>query len=424
LELTVTRLRCLIVDDDGAKCTKLTSALELEVGVAGIEIQVRGSAYEATVALRADFFDLMIVDLNLPTRPGDTPMSDGGIRLLRQISRGTAGIKRPLFIVGVTAFSDLAEGALSEFRKHGWALLEYSHDSTSWEEAIVNQCKHITECKARIESHATASRADICIITAIHNVELQAVLDLPLGFTSFADAGDETRYSQGTLTAPDRPLRVVVCAATEMGNPSSAVLTTKVLSKFRPRVCVMAGICAGIDAEIGDIAIAEFSLHHESGKWKQTDEGESVFRPQPRYQAASDRILEAVRRFSVDHQEQILSLPAHWRDRRTGRNVEVRVGPVASGAAVVEDQTIVDGLLFRDRKLVALEMESYGFYLSGRHSIEPKPEFIMIKGICDKAKPPKTDDFQKYAAYLSARFIYEFLKTEVLFDGGLFSETE
>lgn len=415
------KLRCLIVDDDPAKCERLKNALELEVGETGILVQSLGSVYEATALLRAHFFDLLIVDLNLPTRPGDEPRSDGGIRLLRQVSRGTAGLKQPFFIIGVTAFTDLAESSLAEFRKHGWALLEYSHDSVSWEDAIVNQSKHITECKKRIQNEFVQNQSDVCIVTALPEIELEAVLSLPATFRSFADPGDETRYSEATFDFQGRPLRVVACSAREMGNASSAALASKILMKFRPRICFLAGICAGIDAEIGDIVVAEFSLHYESGKWKQSEGGESIFRPQPRYQAASDRLLEAVRRFGVEHPDKVLALPARWKGSKTGKSPQVKIGPVASGAAVIEDQGIVNGLLYRDRKLVGLEMESYGFYLAARHSTAPKSEFIMIKGACDKASPPKTDGFQTYAAYLSAHFIYEFIEHEMKFDGGLFS---
>jgi nucleoside phosphorylase len=145
-----------------------------------------------------------------------------------------------------------------------------------------------------------------------------------------------------------------------------------------------------------------------------------VFRPAPKYQPASDRVLEAIRRFTVDRPGEILALPALWRGSKIARSPVVIVGPVASGAAVVENQTLVNGLLFRDRKLVALEMESYGFYLSARHSVEPKSQFVMIKGACDKASPQKTDGFQAYAAFISAQLIYRFIVSEMSFEGGLF----
>ena len=79
---------------------------------------------------------------------------------------------------------------------------------------------------------------------------------------------------------------------------------------------------------------------------------------------------------------------------------------------MVENRTIVDNLKFRDRKLVALEMESYGFYIAGRNCGLPKTEFVMVKGVCDSATPPKTDKFQKYAAFVSAQFIHNFILAE------------
>ena len=196
-------------------------------------------------------------------------------------------------------------------------------------------------------------------------------------------------------------------------------MASKLVLQFRPKVLLLCGICAGIAARIGDIVIAEFSLHHDAGKWTEGDGGETVFRPQPRYREAGTRILESIRRYALQHKASILSLPSTWQGNLPPTSPEVHIGPVASGAAVVENKEIVRDLKFRDRKLIGLEMESYGFYLGAAKAASTLSQCIMIKGVCDAASPPKTDEYQKYAAFLSANFVDGFLRVEMSVVGGL-----
>ena len=62
----------------------------------------------------------------------------------------------------------------------------------------------------------------------------------------------------------------------------------------------------------------------------------------------------------------------------------------------------------QNRKVIAIEMEAYGVYLACRTSATPRPKCFAAKAVCDFGTPPKTDEHQRYAAYTSASFIYEF----------------
>lgn len=417
----LTTLQCLVVDDDETKRARISQALIAEIGGHAVQVAFAASAHEAVELLRLHAYDLFVVDVNLPLRAGEPPSRDGGTKLLKQIGRATGSLIRPAFVVGITGFSDLAAAATPEFTAHGWALLSYSPESAVWEEALATHCQHIYSYKSRIDATSGGHAADICLLTALADTELEAVRNLPCDFKTVIHPRDQARYFEGQIRGEGRSLRVVATSAVEMGNAAIAAAASKAVALYRPKVCVMVGICAGIEASIGDLAVADFSLHYESGKYKEGEEGEAVFHPQPLYQPSSERLLEAVRRYKLDHASQILALPAFWPADKPANGPVVHVGPVASGAAVVENKAMVADLKFRDRKLIGLEMESYGFYHACRHSVQPKPEFIMIKGVCDKAKPPKVNKYQRYSAFLSARFAYELLLAELLVPGGLFS---
>lgn len=84
------------------------------------------------------------------------------------------------------------------------------------------------------------------------------------------------------------------------------------------------------------------------------------------------------------------------------------VGPMASGAAVIEHEGKIQEIKERNRKVIGVEMETYGVYLAARVAPEPRPLVFSVKSVCDFAKPPKTDEHQRYAAFTSARFIFDF----------------
>jgi nucleoside phosphorylase len=65
------------------------------------------------------------------------------------------------------------------------------------------------------------------------------------------------------------------------------------------------------------------------------------------------------------------------------------------------------------RKLLGIEMESYGVLAAAEESPRPQPIAFAIKSVCDFADLEKSDSFQHYAAYTSAevlrRLVEEYL---------------
>jgi nucleoside phosphorylase len=60
------------------------------------------------------------------------------------------------------------------------------------------------------------------------------------------------------------------------------------------------------------------------------------------------------------------------------------------------------------RKVVGLEMEAYAIFQAAHLAREPRPKVLIAKSVSDFANSRKNDDAQQYAAFTSARFIYEF----------------
>ena len=79
------------------------------------------------------------------------------------------------------------------------------------------------------------------------------------------------------------------------------------------------------------------------------------------------------------------------------------------GSAVLADSGVVERVEAQNRKLRAIEMESYGLLLAGSYAASPRPLCIVAKSVCDFADSRKGDDYQEYASYTSARAIDLFL---------------
>lgn len=256
---------------------------------------------------------------------------------------------------------------------------------------------------------------DIAIVCALQKPELDAVLRQPLGWRPEARAGDPVTFHHGVLDGPTRSLSVVAAGASQMGMPASAILATRLIHRFQPKIVAMVGIAAGARGKaqgFGDILVPDCLFDYGSGKTRQQD-GRVEFAPDPNPLALDSvlkgRIGEWRRRGDV-----LREIEAGWPHARPKTALQMHVGPLGSGSQVLGERSRVKETLRHWRKLVGVEMEAYGVHLAADSAVRPAPMFICAKSICDFASGKK-DDWQEYAAYTSTAFLLRFLTEE--FDG-------
>lgn len=253
---------------------------------------------------------------------------------------------------------------------------------------------------------------DVAIICALHKLELDNVLKKGQWESrSFAD--DPNSYQVTTYTtAKGNILRVVAAAPTQMGMPASAVLATKMILRFRPKLVAMVGIAAGAKSDkqgYGDILAPNQTFDYGAGKYILTD-GKIKF--EPGYEPI--RISEALRdRLShwSSRRTHLDDISNHWPIASQQTRLAIHVGPLGSGAAVIDVKQPVQDILEHWRKLIGIEMEAYAVHLACENAARPKPEFLCMKSICDFATD-KIDLWRDYAAYTSAELFYRFLTEE------------
>lgn len=397
-------MRVVIIDDDEHKQSRISEVIESSVGNVQCIIDV-GRTVTNGVRLLESPCDLLILDVNLPLRPDTAPVRDGGIRLLKQINRGGPGLIRPTHIIGVTEYQELAEDGQAEFGQDAWQLLHCDPGANTWEEVVRNKVNHIA---AQTESLRRIPLADVAIVTALKDIEFEAVSRLPGPWNRTTIAGDDTIYYTTDWDVGGRRLRIVTAAAAEMGMAASASLVTKLLVHYRPRFLFMAGIAAGIEGNPGDILVADESWDYGSGKITADEEGRLRFRFGAKHIQLDVGLKEKVSHFVRDKKNVVHQIQSSWQGNPQEKLLQVRIGPFASGAAVVENDRVVEGIQDQDRKVIGFDMEAYGVFAAARFAPEPRPKCMVVKSLCDFGVPPKTDEWQRYAAYTSAAFVYEF----------------
>lgn len=260
---------------------------------------------------------------------------------------------------------------------------------------------------------------DIAVVCAVEDVEFKAVraLDWEWRIDDTSEADDSSSYFLGKVTTKKgRSLRAVAVAAPQMGMPAMAVLAMKVVSRYRPRILATVGIAAAVkpppSINFGDILFAELSWDYGSGKLTAID-GKVTLSPDPRSLAVEPMLRKQFVKLK-ENAAALASVKDQWPGNKPATSLSVHIGPIASGAAVVADSQIVSDILEQHRKLVGIEMEIYAIFYAATHSSEPRPTPLAIKSVCDYGDRNKSDTYQSYAAYTSARaldlFVREYLE--------------
>lgn len=257
---------------------------------------------------------------------------------------------------------------------------------------------------------------DIGIICALEFPEFEAVVNASGGETKWSELND-ARYSHvyrktELTTSTGEKLKVVGVTSTSMGLTAAAIATTQLAMQFKPRIIAMIGIAAGTNdgrMSFGDILIADPSIDYASGKISSTN-GKREFKPDPYPLGLSARLRSLLQRYRGDH-ELLLQIKKKWKGPIPSQKIQLHIGPVGAADQVIDDPSRITEIQLNWRKLIGVEMETYGVYRAAHESPEPKPRYVSFKSICDFAKM-KDDSWQQYAAFTAAEFALRFFENE------------
>lgn len=403
-------INILIVEDLAEKAAEVKTVC---LAATECTVVIADTVHAAGGHLKERQFDLMVLDVKLPMRSNDPPRSDAGEMLLQQM-KARREFKVPFHVIGLTAYEEALVTFKKMFEEFTWILIQYEPSSDLWKRQLTNWLQYAASAK-EIAEHRDYE-TDLAIITALPTPELDEVLRLDAKWERRRILGDDTAYYAGHLARGESRLTVVAAAAIQVGMAATLGVAMKVCQHFKPKYLAMTGIAAGVKGSFGEILVADRSWDYGSGKLSQSVDSSgnpcSVFEPAPTAIPMDAGILEKMRTFARDG-EFLKRIELGWPGTRAPDPLKITIGPIASGAAVVENRPLIESIQSHDRKLIGVEMEIYGLYLAARICPAPRPVAIAIKSICDFADLDKTDTYQRYAAYTSARCLEEFALAEL-----------
>jgi nucleoside phosphorylase len=266
----------------------------------------------------------------------------------------------------------------------------------------------------KVEEQAFGS--DVGIICALEYPEMAAITKAFGGASKWRETGSPRFahiYREIELrTAAGAMLKAIATTSMSMGLTAAAIATTQLVLQFRPRLVGMVGIAAGThsrDKAFGDVLVADPSVDYNSGK-VVFSKGIRDFEPDPYPIGLNPRLRSVLQKYRGNHPV-FLKIQSRWKGPKPATPNRLHVGPLGAADQVVDDATRIVEIQRNWRKLIGVEMETYGVYRACYEAPDPKPRFVSFKSVCDFAAN-KTDSWQDYAAFVAAEFSVEFLKTE------------
>ncbi|MFP3564583.1 hypothetical protein [Paraburkholderia sp. SIMBA_030] len=393
-------MRLLIVDDEYEKAIEISKVIATTGAQISIEHVTTSTA--ARRALRTGRFEFAVIDLNLPDAVGAPPTKDGGIALFDLLMMDERS-SLPTDVLFLSAKDDLISEAATLVIERGATLCRFGLDTDEWKHVLSGKLKLAAERARRAQLDRPP--VDVAVVTALISPELTAVLDLDYGWSEKRFPEDLTNYHFGSFDKEGQPVRVMAASAGRKGMPSSAALASKIVERFRPKYIVMLGICAGVRGKtgLGDVIVADPSWDCGSGKMSESEDGSPVFLAAP-YQKALNPVISQLALDLASKSATSKAITGAWNAPTPAGNLSIRVGPMASGAAVLAHGNAVLPITAQNRELLGVEMEAYAVMAAADYAVGPQPTPIAIKSVCDFADAQKSDDWQAYAAFTSARF--------------------
>jgi nucleoside phosphorylase len=396
----LSNISILIVEDDYQKIQQLKSIINKK----NIEFDCVYSSQEAKLKLVAKKYDILLLDIQIPNSLGEDINVKGGVELLNWIDI-YPHCSKPKRIIGLTSHDSTRSEYEKFFISKGHHLLKTTIDDESWLETIKSSCDYLeTKNEENLEF-------DICIITAMSHNELQAILDLPITWKGLSLKEDPSTYYTGQINTDFGEKSIVISHSPRMGLSAASALTSKMCIKFSPKFVIMAGIAAGIKNKVnfGDILVGDPCWDWGNGKLTE-EKGESLFQAAPHQENLSIDIRTKIQKIR-DNKLYVNEIRDNWKGNHQ-TELSVKLGPIASGSVVLEDPKTTTNIIRQHRETIGIEMEAYGVMTATSIS-SPSSHAIIIKSVCDFADPEKSDDWQKYACYTSAQFVYHFIVNDL-----------
>lgn len=382
-------MNILIIEDNKAKRENIEKVIFSELKDKSIHPQMfhADNLSQAVRHLCSAQFDLVIFDMYLPENDHSQHERDCSKELITEFSVSknyqTEAIALTQFVI-----SEIDDIQL--FNNAGITVVHYSDDN-DWNVALRQKILRVSQkikCDFLIFCALTSERAAYkdadCTLGAVKNIYGMNCQEIKLG-----------NYN-GFIITPRG-----------MGLVNMAIVSTKAIEFFQPKIVSMSGICAGVHGESNflDIIVGKTCWEYQTGKWK-----DGAFKQEP-YQAELSRYLQVDLEQSTENLSLLNKLRSDLYDSAL-RNMTIKVAPLSSGSAVIADEEIMKNIGSQHRKMAGLEMEMYSLYESAAQSL-CSPLFFGAKAVVDMGGAQKNDEYQQVGCIISARYVTYILQEQL-----------
>jgi nucleoside phosphorylase/CheY-like chemotaxis protein len=406
-------IRVLVVEDDPKKLQRIMSALSSveDFNMAAVTHVI--DVISAKKLIQETAYDLLILDITLPYRIDEEPKSHAGIDLLDEIMERSV-YKLPQHIIGITAHHEVVIEVTVRFSSRSLTLVFYDETSDAWLPPLKARVRHTLLSKKAQELQQIEFGSHLAVVCALESTELGSLLKIGWDWKTYYVFNDDTIYYEGRIGHSGNEKLVYAAAASRVGMSATSVLAMKMISAFRPKYLAMSGITAGVRGKtrFGDIVIPDPCWDYGSGKWEMKD-GELAFSQDPHQLPLNGAIRNKLRHMSNDRLV-LFNIRNAWQGEAPEHDLNMHVGPLASGASVLADGSIINQVKLQSRGLLGIEMETYGLYVAADEATSPRPTVFAMKSVVDFADGKKNDSFHKYAAFTSAQGLKYFVETYLM----------
>ncbi|MCP9756854.1 response regulator [Lacihabitans sp. CCS-44] len=362
-------LNIFIVDDSEEKVIRIEKVIKESFLPQSIQITIARSTSQAMgVLLSRNIIDLMILDLNLPVRPGEGIKDKSGLNLLKEITRRN-DISQPDSIIGLTSFDDIKSQVNERFNIEGWVVAKFNLKESDWEELIKNKIAYLMTKK--MDKKLSRTTPLVVILTAIKE-EYRAVKAHLINLKD--NDLDDTSYEIGDFYWNDGLVANVVIRECGAKNSIAAMETERAIQNYSPDLIIFVGIAGsrkGNDFKIGDVVIPEKIYSYEAGK-----SDKEMFSARPDSGFLTYAFIEKAKKERLKDE---------WKSMIKGTYKDycpnADLGIIASGDQLVEhyDSSVGTILTKYYNDTSAIEMEGFGF--SKTLSKQGRNQSSLISGL-------------------------------------------
>jgi nucleoside phosphorylase len=295
---------------------------------------------------------------------------------------------------------------------------------------------------------------DYAVLTALYKHEFTE-LEKFFDFNEADIISDNTNRFNVGYSKANKKKKIIVATQVNTGMVDASVMATIMIEKFKPKYMIMTGVCGGLPTHnFGDIIVASKVYTFQKGKVNNitipksnepmsspfvnekgetvdldriyTIDGHNVAISAEEFEKESESagtlqigLHKKIEAKSEEISDLIMKKVKNNNFFKNQKQISISISPMACSTMVINKGGYFEkNIKVIERKVAAVEMESYGVARACDYANEGKTIPIIFKAVMDKTvdKSDTYGDFdaKKFAAYTSAYFLSLLLELDII----------